>query len=531
MDRRSNHTSGYRGRRLDRDRRSRRRRAGRRACMFVLATVIAGTFIAMGVMAMAGPGAETQMRRAEAGEVEMRRAEANEAETWRAEANEAEMWRVEAGGEDAWQTEATVQTAAGILLAQAVSDARILTAKLSNEGGTRLSEEAGTRTGPPVVAVDAGHGGEDEGSSRDGVMEKDVNLAIAKALEQKLEGSGYEVMMVREDDTYMTKEQRAEKANGADGRQKADIYVSIHQNIWEEPAAGGIETWYSEAEGARGSGRLAQLVHQETVRSAGAGAREMHSDAQFTVTGSTSMPSCLIETGFLSNPGERARLTEEEYQEKLAEGIARGIDLYFNPKTMYLTFDDGPSEENTSAVLDILKARNIKATFFVVGENVLKHPEVARRIAAEGHTIGIHCNRHNYEELYRSADSYLEDFEAAYKAVLEVTGVKVKLYRFPGGSINAYNSKVYKQIIAEMDSRGFIYFDWNASLDDALKKSAPEELIANARNSTLGRKHVVLLAHDIVHGTSLCLDDLIDQFPEYRMEPLTPQVETVQFGS
>ncbi|MFR5011787.1 MAG: polysaccharide deacetylase family protein [Acutalibacteraceae bacterium] len=53
---------------------------------------------------------------------------------------------------------------------------------------------------------------------------------------------------------------------------------------------------------------------------------------------------------------------------------------------MYLTFDDGPSAENTSAVLDVLKARNIRATFFVVGENVRKHPDVAKRIAAEGHT-------------------------------------------------------------------------------------------------------------------------------------------------
>ena len=56
-----------------------------------------------------------------------------------------------------------------------------------------------------------------------------------------------------------------------------------------------------------------------------------------------------------------------------------------------------------------------------------------------------------------------------------------------------------------------------------------EELIANARETALGRKHVVMLAHDIVHSTALCLNDLIDQFPEYRMEPLTPEVAPVQF--
>lgn len=118
---------------------------------------------------------------------------------------------------------------------------------------------------------------------------------------------------------------------------------------------------------------------------------------------------------------------------------------------------------------------------------------------------------------------------AALRAVLEVTGVKPVLYRFPGGSINGYNRKVYKEIIAEMDARGFVYFDWNASLDDALKKSRPQELIDNAMKTILGRQQVVLLAHDMVHSTSLCLDGLIDQLPEYRMEPLTPEVAPVRF--
>ena len=165
----------------------------------------------------------------------------------------------------------------------------------------------------------------------------------------------------------------------------------------------------------------------------------------------------------------------------------------------------------------------------MVGENVRKHPDVAKRIAAEGHTIGIHCNRHDYKKLYESRDSYLADFEEAYRAVLEVTGVKPVLYRFPGGSINGYNRKVYKEIIAEMDARGFVYFDWNASLDDALKKSRPQELIDNAMKTILGRQQVVLLAHDMVHSTSLCLDGLIDQLPEYRMEPLTPEVAPERF--
>ena len=83
----------------------------------------------------------------------------------------------------------------------------------------------------------------------------------------------------------------------------------------------------------------------------------------------------------------RARILHRKFFNHAGKPAAL-LDLYLHPRTMYLTFDDGPSEENTNAVLDILKERNIKATFFLVGENVEKHPEVARRIAAEGHTIG-----------------------------------------------------------------------------------------------------------------------------------------------
>ena len=154
---------------------------------------------------------------------------------------------------------------------------------------------------------------------------------------------------------------------------------------------------------------------------------------------------------------------------------------------------------------------------------------MARRIVEEGHTIGIHCNRHVYDEIYESVEAYLADFQEAYDAVYEVTGAEVKLFRFPGGSINANNKEVYEDIIAEMTERGFVYFDWNGSLEDAVSKSTPEQLVRNAVESTLGRKKVVMLAHDIVSNTVSCLEQLIDSFPEYKMEPLTEEVKPIQF--
>lgn len=378
-----------------------------------------------------------------------------------------------------------------------------------------------------LVALDPGHGGADEGCSRQEILEKDVNLQIAKAVESRLLAMGYQVMFTRDDDTSLTLDQRVELANAAG----ADAYISIHQNACEEQSSdiSGIETWYNEEKGEQGSKRLAQLIHNDVILCTEARDRQVIADDTLRVIRETNMPACLVETGFLSNGKEREKLCSEEYQERIAEGIVSGIDLYFFPKTMYLTFDDGPTAENTDVVLDILKEHNIKATFFLVGESVERYPEVAKRIAQEGHTIGIHCYNHDYKKLYQSVDSYVEDFEKAREVVKKATGVEVKLFRFPGGSINAYNKGVYENIIDEMTGRGYIYFDWNASLEDATKHNDPELLLRNAKESTFGRRKVVMLAHDTVYNTVSCLDELIEQFPEYRMLPLTEEVEPVQF--
>lgn len=417
---------------------------------------------------------------------------------------------------------------------------RLLPAKafVMTQQETELTEEAEIRNetvsepeniekepGEPVIVLDPGHGGDDEGCANEGVWEKDVNLAIARLVQGKLETLGYQVIMTREDDAYIVKEDRVRLANES----QADIYVSIHQNSSEDASVSGIEVWFEGEDAQRDNQRLAQLIHKETIQSTGAAGRELRGDAEFHVTGKTDMPACLIETGFLTNTAECERLVTEEYQEKIAEGIAQGIELYFHPKTMYLTFDDGPSPENTYRVLDVLKERNIKATFFLVGENVRRYPEVVQRIVAEGHTIGIHSDSHDYNVIYESVDSFIEDFEAAHQTVLELTGIDAKLYRFPGGSINNFDRNVYEDIIEEMSARGYIYFDWNASLEDATAKPEPEQLIANGVETTFGRKKVVMLAHDVVYQTGICLDELLDCLPEYEMKPLTEDVTPIQF--
>ncbi|MCM1183385.1 MAG: N-acetylmuramoyl-L-alanine amidase [Roseburia sp.] len=423
-----------------------------------------------------------------------------------------------------------IQTSSmGIVQAPGTMAAKLLSGEPLSESDVLcdipMPEMLAKTPGVPLVFVDAGHGGADAGCSVGDIQEKTINLAIARQVRERLESMGYQVVMAREEDTYITKEDRVKLANAC----HADIYISIHQNSSEDAGVSGMEVWFEGADTQRDNERLARLIQQQTAKSTGAVERELRGDAEFHVTGSTTMPACLLEAGFLTNAQECERLISAEYQEQITVGIVQAVEYYFHPKTMYLTFDDGPSEENTGRVLDVLKERNIKATFFLVGESVEKHPEMARRIVAEGHSIGIHCNNHDYQTLYQSVESYVQDFERARQTIYEVTGVEADIFRFPGGSINAYNKNVYEAIIEEMTARGYVYYDWNASLEDAVSKPTPEQLIANGVETTLGRKRVIMLAHDVVYSTGICLDELLDRLPEYEMRVLTQEVEPIRF--
>lgn len=180
---------------------------------------------------------------------------------------------------------------------------------------------------PPVIFIDAGHGGADGGCEGGKVLEKNVNLAIALAVKEQLENRGYIVLMSREDDTYISKEDRVKAANSSG----ADVFVSIHQNSSKYSKVKGMEVWYDGTDTNRDSEKLAQLIKQHTIDTTASIERELKENADFYVTGNTTMPACLIETGFLSNSTERNNLTSAEYQAKIADGIANGIEYYFQP--------------------------------------------------------------------------------------------------------------------------------------------------------------------------------------------------------
>ena len=206
-------------------------------------------------------------------------------------------------------------------------------------------------------------------------------------------------------------------------------------------------------------------------------------------------------------------------------------------KTVYLTFDDGPSD-NTYSILQYLRNYDIKATFFVVPNRSEYCYTLLKAIAADGHAIGIHTASHKYDEIYASVESYLDDFYDAWNMVYEATGIKCEIFRFPGGSVNDYNEATRDDIINEMSRRGFRHFDWNVDSGDALGaswtqmwNSVPADIEANYDRNF--RSVVLMHDSDNTTNTVLVLGDLLKKFVNegvYKFDKISNDTQPVQFA-
>lgn len=166
-------------------------------------------------------------------------------------------------------------------------------------------------------------------------------------------------------------------------------------------------------------------------------------------------------------------------------------------KKVYLTFDDGPSIY-TKDILDVLKRYNVKATFFVTGMNSEQYDDYYQKILDDGHSLGIHTYSHVYNDVYKSLDSFVEDFNKMRNLIYEKTGEEITLYRFPGGSgNNVVSPTVRKEIFAWLEEEGIQYYDWNVSSGDAEKQVPSAQKIA--QNCIEGVKNcntAIVLLHD-----------------------------------
>lgn len=203
-------------------------------------------------------------------------------------------------------------------------------------------------------------------------------------------------------------------------------------------------------------------------------------------------------------------------------------------KVVYLTFDDGPSPGYTKRVLDILKKYDVKATFFIVRSNTPGTEKLIQRMIDEGHVIGIHSYTHDYKKIYASVDNYLEDFNKLWTYLRKDFNYEAKIFRFPGGSINTYNLSTYHKIIPEMYRRGFTFFDWNTSAEDAtIEKLTKEEIINDVINQVHCNDESIVLMHDSAEKktTVSALPEIIKKLKRegYTFKVLDESVRPVTF--
>lgn len=195
-------------------------------------------------------------------------------------------------------------------------------------------------------------------------------------------------------------------------------------------------------------------------------------------------------------------------------------------KTVYLTFDDGPSIY-TKEILDTLDKYGVKATFFVVNG---KQNHLMKEIVNRGHQIGLHTYTHRYDILYKSEQAYYDDLNKINEVVKNETGVETKLIRFPGGSSNAISKKYSKGLMTKLTAsvveNGYYYYDWNCTNGDAEGAKTVTDQLRYCSKFPRSANEIVVLMHDNKKLTAQSLPYIIEYYKACGMEfgILTPEV-------
>lgn len=211
------------------------------------------------------------------------------------------------------------------------------------------------------------------------------------------------------------------------------------------------------------------------------------------------------------NSGNNAVVTREVRVGKLGKS-AMNVG---NPGVIYLTFDDGPTTSITPHILDILKQKGVKATFFIINYNS-NTESLVKRIVEEGHTIAIHGGSHEYSKVYSSAESYLSGIDSMKEKIKKTTGVETNIVRFPGGSSNTVSRKYCKGVMTtltnEVIKRGYRYFDWNVASGDSGDVHTAKAVYKNVTKGLKNTRSNVVLMHDFGGNTKTveALPNIID---------------------
>lgn len=233
-------------------------------------------------------------------------------------------------------------------------------------------------------------------------------------------------------------------------------------------------------------------------------------------------PEESTEGGLAGSEGTLPVVTED------TENLAEVGDVH----KVYLTFDDGPSE-NTEAILDILAEYDVKATFFVVGKEDEASQELYRRIVAEGHTLGMHSYSNRYSVIYQSAEAFETDYQKIKNYLFDITGTECKYYRFPGGSSNQISNVPMGELIQFLNEQGTVYYDWNVSAGDAAAAAyTADEIVENVTEDVVKYKTSVVLLHDAADKSTTveAIRPLIEALQEMNAEilPIDENTRVIQ---
>ena len=191
-----------------------------------------------------------------------------------------------------------------------------------------------------VILIDPGHGGIDGGAqSKNGTIEKDINLQISLKLKENLMNKGYTVYMTRDIDEGLYQKGTTIREKKRDDLKRrtemkvetnCDIFVSIHQNMFAQSKCYGAQVWYAANDKSSSLANVVQDSLKETIKDNNKRVAKPAGEAYLILRDKFDGASVLVECGFLSNPEEEARLKSEEHQNLIVEGISLGIDRYFS---------------------------------------------------------------------------------------------------------------------------------------------------------------------------------------------------------
>lgn len=185
-----------------------------------------------------------------------------------------------------------------------------------------------------TIAIDAGHGGIDDGAKWHGIDEKNINLAIATKLAAVLTANGATTVLTREDDVDYYTRGKGGKRNDLLKRAEiieksgANLYLSIHCNAIKGANWSGAQVFYNPSK--EENKQLAEILQQALKKFPPGNKRQVKQDSDIILLKSVTIPGVLIEAGFISNPTEAAQLNNEAYQQKLAEAIAKALAYHFS---------------------------------------------------------------------------------------------------------------------------------------------------------------------------------------------------------